>query len=113
MHKWVNVAIRERGNIMDVFVNGDIALRHTFSGVPKQNYGDVYVNLNGGFSGKLSDLWYHDYALSGTELMEIARNGPDLRTSHKDVPEPPYLSLQWFFEQGQAPSSNNLFPTDA
>lgn len=112
MHKWVNVAIRVKGKVMDVFINGDVALRHTFDGVPKQNYGDVYVNLNGGFSGKLSDLWYHDYALSGSDLMQIVRNGPDLRTTKQEVAIPPYLSLQWFFEQGETPT-NNMFPTDA
>ena len=95
MHKWVNVAIRVEGRIMDVFINGDIALRHTFDGVPKQNYGDVYVNLNGGFSGQLSDLWYHNYALSGVKIMDIVRAGPNLRSqTSKSINAPPYLSLQ-------------------
>ena len=113
MHKWVNVAIRVEGRIMDVFINGDIALRHTFDGVPKQNYGDVYVNLNGGFSGQLSDLWYHNYALSGVKIMDIVRAGPNLRSqTSKSINAPPYLSLQWFFEQGASPT-NNMWPTDA
>ena len=112
MHKWINVAIRVEGKTMDVFVNGDVALRHVFDGVPKQNYGDVYVNLNGGFSGKLSDLQYHNYALSGTNIMDIVRRGPDLRTTKSEVAIPPYLSLQWFFEQGETPT-NNMWPTDA
>ncbi len=110
LHKWVNVAIRVKGNIMDVFINGDVALRHVFDSVPKQNYGDVFVNLNGGFSGNLSDLWYHDYALSGTEVMQIVRDGPDLSTKVTKTATPPYLSLQWYFEQGETPTSA-IWPT--
>ena len=111
LHKWVNIAIRVKGNIMDVFINGDVAVRHTFDSVPKQNYGDVFVNLNGGFSGNLSDLWYHDYALSGTEVMQIVRDGPDLSTKvDKSIAAPPYLSLQWYFNQGETPTSS-IWPT--
>ena len=95
---------------MDVFINGDVALRHIFDSVPKQNYGDVFVNLNGGFSGNLSDLWYHDYALSGTEVMQIVRDGPDLSTKVTKTATPPYLSLQWYFEQGETPTSA-IWPT--
>jgi hypothetical protein len=112
MHKWVNVAIRVEGKTMDVFVNGDVALRHVFDGVPKQNYGDVFVNLNGGFSGKLSDLQYHNYTLSGTGIMDIVRRGPDLSTTKSEIAIPPYLSLQWFFQQSQTPTNSN-WPTDA
>ena len=59
---------------MDVYINGTIALRHIFNSVPKQNYGNVYVNMNNGFNGLLSDLWYHDYALSGTQIDEYKTN---------------------------------------
>ena len=78
LHKWINVAIRFRGKVMDVYINGDIVLRHVFKSVPKQNYGDVYVNMNGGFSGYLSDLWYHDYSMSGVEIQDLVTAGPCL-----------------------------------
>lgn len=113
LNKWINVAIRQRGNIMDVFINGEIALRHVFDSVPKQNYGKVFVNMNGGFSGNLSDLWYHDYALSGTQLMGIVENGPDLTNKEQQSSEPPYLSLQWYFENSLGPpiSDTGMWPT--
>lgn len=98
LHKWINVAIRQRGKTMDVFINGDVAMRHIFNSVPKQNYGDVYVNLNGGYSGKLSELRYHDRALNGTELMHIVRDGPNLNTVKQTDNIPPYLSLRWYFQ---------------
>ena len=114
MNKWINVAIRQRGQVMDVFINGEVVLRHVFNSVPKQNYGDVYVNMNGGFSGNLSDLWYHDYALSGTEIMQIVRDGPDLSTMEQKWALPPYLSLQWYFENADAPYRGApMWPTNA
>ena len=82
---------------MDIFINGEVALRHVFDSVPKQNYGKVYINMNGGFSGSMSDLWYHDYALSGTQLMQIVQDGPDLTNREEKYATPPYLSLQWYF----------------
>jgi len=114
LHKWINVGIRQKGRIMDVFVNGEVALRHVFNSVPKQNYGDVFVNMNGGFSGNLSDLWYHDYALSGTEIMQFVRDGPDLSTMEKKWALPPYFALQWYFENSNAPYQGApTWPTDS
>ncbi len=114
LNKWINVAIRQRGATMDVFINGEVALRHVFNSVPKQNYGDVFINMNGGFSGNLSDLWYHDYALSGTQIMQIVRDGPDLSTMEKKWALPPYFALQWYFENSDAPYVGSpTWPTNA
>ena len=55
LHKWICVAVRLRGKVMDVYVNGDIVLSDVFTSIPRQNYCDVYVNMNGGYSGHLSD----------------------------------------------------------
>jgi hypothetical protein len=105
MNKWINVAIRVEGNKMDVYINGTIVLRHIFKSVPKQNYGDVYVNMNSGFNGLLSDLWYHDYALSGTQIEQIVQAGPDMTMDDTTSVFPNYFSLNWFFENDEAPSS--------
>ena len=116
LNKWINVAIRVCGRVMDVYINGSIAVRHIFKAVPKQNYGDVFVNLNGGFSGFLSDLWYHDSCLTGTEIMQIVRDGPDMTMNKSMDIFPPYFALQWFFEQDAAPpqpASHEPWPTDA
>jgi hypothetical protein len=112
LNKWINVAIRVEGKNMDVYINGTIALRHIFASIPKQNYGNVYVNMESGFDGFLSDLWYHDYALSGTEVDSIVAAGPDMTMTDDDVKIfPKYLSLNWFFENntriGPNDSSSN------
>ena len=56
LNKWINVVIRVKGKKMDTYINGTIVNRHVFQSVPKQNYGDVYVNMNNGFSGLLSSF---------------------------------------------------------
>ena len=48
--------------VVDVYVNGVITKRVTFSSVPKQNFGDVHVNSSG-YDGQLSDLRYFDMGL--------------------------------------------------
>ena len=99
--KWINIIIRNEGRILDVYVNGTIAVRHKLSSVPKQNYGNVHVSKGGGFNGKWSLLRYHDHALNTTEIMNIVRAGPDLRTCTNMPVVPPYLSMQWYFDNPQ------------
>ena len=101
LNKWVNIIIRNEGNTLDVYVNGTIAIRHRLSSVPKQNYGDVHATKNGGFNGSWSLLHYYNRALNTTEIMNIVRAGPDLRTCVTDPIVPPYLSMQWYFDNSQ------------
>jgi len=97
LNKWLNVMIRVEGNILDVYVNGTIAVRHKLSGVPKQNYGDVWVTANGGFDGELADLRYFDYGLNTTEISTIVDNGPDMSSDRPESqPVPHYFALQWY-----------------
>jgi hypothetical protein len=101
MNKWVHIVIRIMNNALDVYINGALAKRHILSGVPKQNYGNVYVAANGGFSGNLSNLQYFNYALQPGDILGITNNGPNLRVSKSSTTtgtqaEPPYLSFQWY-----------------
>jgi hypothetical protein len=99
LNKWVNVIIRCRENILDVYINGTITRSITLNGVPKQNNGDVYVAQNGGFQGNISNLWYYNYALGTAAIQNIVAQGPNTYMAAA----PPmnkttdYLSLRWFF----------------
>ena len=75
--KWVNVIIICRNHHLDVYINGSVAKRYILDGVPKQNYGDVYVAMNGGFNGKISNLWYYNYAIGTKEVNDINGAGAD------------------------------------
>lgn len=99
MNKWINVAIRVKNRLMDVYINGTVAVRYEFASVPKQNYGDLFVNMNGGFNGQLSSLRYFNRALSGVEILDINRAGPNLTANDSMKIFPPYLSLRWYFQQ--------------
>lgn len=115
LNKWINIAIRVRDKTMDVYANGRLVQRHIFTSVPKQNYGEVFVNMNGGFSGYISDLWYHDYALTGTQIMDIVNHGPNMKMDKSMDIFPPYFSLKWFFENDEAPMGQptSVWPLDS
>jgi hypothetical protein len=100
INKWVNIIIRCENITLDVYINGTIARSINLHGVPKQNYGDVYVAMNGGFDGYISNLWYYNYALGTSAIQNIVNKGPNTKmiggngladTMYN------YLSLRWFF----------------
>ena len=108
LNKWVSVIIRCQNNTLDIYVNGSIIKSHNLHGVPKQNYGDVYVATNGGFSGYISNLWYYDYALGTSEISKLTSKGPNTKMIGSDslnMSKVDYLSLRWFF-YGSTDSSN-------
>jgi hypothetical protein len=100
INKWLNVVIRCQNNTLDVYINGTITKSHELNGVPKQNYGDVYIAPNGGFSGYISNLWYYNYGLGPSEILRLANKGPNTYmrgSSGIGVKKSDYLSLRWFF----------------
>ena len=100
MNKWVNVIIRCQNKTMDVFINGTITRSLELMGVPKQNYGNVYVGMNGGFDGYISNLWYYNYALGTLAIQNLVKGGPNtkmLGSNGMNIKDSNYLSLRWFF----------------
>jgi len=99
LNKWVCVQIRVEDHQLDTYINGKLAKRLIMKGVPKQNYGDVYVAMNGGFSGYMSDLRYFNHGLGTAEIQKIVNAGPNLKMTGNNLTKnvPKYLSLRWFF----------------
>jgi hypothetical protein len=98
LNKWINVVLRCQGRKMDTYINGTIVNRHVFNAVPKQNYGDVWVSQRNGFDGKLSSLRYFSHALTGVEIENLVKSGPNLKVLDAGLRTfPPYLALRWFF----------------
>jgi hypothetical protein len=79
--KWFNVIIRMKNTVLDIYINGVITSRMNFANVPRQNYNDVLICANGGFTGALSNLRYYDYALNVFEITSIVYSGPNLNAS--------------------------------
>lgn len=96
IHKWINLIVRLENRNLDVYINGSIVARHQLSSVPKQNYGNVYVNQNGGFSGLISSLRYYNRSITTTEIQDIVSAGPNMTSNQTLSIFPPYLSTRWF-----------------
>lgn len=103
MSKWINIVIRIQDKNCDIYVNGQLVKRRIMTDVVKQNYDDVHVSLNGGFSGYLSNLTYFNRSISITQIQDIISMGPNLKPISKalDLTEskPRYLSNRWYFNQ--------------
>ena len=99
LNKWVNVIIRvDEQHAMDVYINGRSVRRHILSSVPRQNYGDVFLSMNGGFSGYSSCLRYFNSAIGTNQIQSIVDKGPCLNMIGGNMHAVPrYLSLRWFF----------------
>ena len=99
--KWINVVIRCQNRILDIYVNGVLTSRKDLVNVPRQNYGDVFVCRDGGFSGQLSDLRYYARALNVFEINNVVGTGPNLSTSSSTTApsgssNPYFLSSLWY-----------------
>jgi hypothetical protein len=104
LNKWVNVIIRCQNKTLDIYVNGVIIRSIELSGVPKQNYGDVFVAMNGGFNGYISNLWYYNYALGTAAIQNITKEGPNTKligSNGVNMKDANYLSLRWYFAGDQ------------
>ena len=100
-NKWIHVVIRLQNTILDVYVNGTISGRLVLQSVPKQNYDDVWVCKNLGFSGFLSNLRYYSTALSVFEISNIFSAGANTATSSSaasitSLMKTDYLSNGWY-----------------
>lgn len=106
LNKWINIIIRCRNNtrngfILDVYINGTITKSLELDDIPKQNYGDVFTGLNGGFSGYQSNLRYWPHDLSISEIQNVMAQGPSTTMCENSISagnkNTDYLSLRWFF----------------
>jgi hypothetical protein len=103
LKKWFHVIFRMQNNVMDIYINGVATQRLKFPDVPKQNYQDIHVCQNGGFSGYLSDLRYYSRALNIFEITNIVSAGPNLSTSKLNSSVTnygsTYLSSSWYIDK--------------
>ena len=98
--KWFHLAVRMQNMVLDIYVNGTIVKRHNMDKIPKQNFHDAWVSK--GFSGKLSNLQYHDRALNVFEINNTVMFGPNTTASNRSQDASglsgnySYLSSMWY-----------------
>jgi hypothetical protein len=118
--KWFHMVLIQKGQNMDVYINGNIAVRNTFSTIPRINYGDVYVFPDGTtdkniypntdttdadvkfnaitpMQGMISRLKYFAYALSFSQIDSLYGEGAskEIKSTSFDF-KPPYLHDSWW-----------------
>ena len=67
------------------------------TGLPMQNDGDFYINLDGGFDGYVSRIRYYNYAIDFNEVDYDIRTGPDGGACIDTSEIPPYFDDNWWF----------------
>ena len=82
--------------ILDVYINGNVVKSKKLDGLPKQNYGDLYINAFQGFSGYMSNIRYYDYYMSYSELNSNLGIGPSMMPIADTQQMPPYLTPNWW-----------------
>ena len=99
INKWFNIAVCVQQKNLDVFFNGNLVKRKELNGLPKQNYGDLYLNAFQGFSGYMSNIRYYDYYLSYSELTNNLGRGPSMMPCVDSDEMPPYLTQNWWTDK--------------
>jgi hypothetical protein len=107
--KWFHLVVTQKGKYLDVFVNGNVTVRHEFKAVPKLNYGHIYVMdpikftkdnfaVDGAMKGMVSRLKYYAYALNYSQIDSLYREGPSkvilATAAFKEAP--PYFHDDWW-----------------
>ena len=94
--KWFHVTLSVNQLTMDLYINGNLRKSHKFTGLPKQNYGDIWIMNNRGFDGFLSRIVYYSYAIPYSEIEYLMDLGPGNLDCGKKLDMPPYLTPGWW-----------------
>ena len=98
LNKWFHISIVVVNKSVSVYVNCKLKKKSNLIGVPKLNYGDVYVNMYNGFDGFVSQLRYWNKAISQIELESICESGPSKSPCTQPGATPPYLSKSYWMK---------------
>lgn len=80
---------------IEVYVSGQLKEYRQLKQLPRQNTSDLRLSPSGGFDGDIGSLTYYNYALSASEVAQIANIPP---TQGKDnVILPPYQAERWWY----------------
>ncbi len=96
LRKWVHMVITVKNRHLMIYVNGFLKLKKELSSIPRQNYGNVWANLYGGFEGFLSKLQYFSHAISSVEVDKLVTQGPGNGSCIDTNEVPPYLDDTWW-----------------
>ena len=95
--KWFHVTVAVRQRNIDLYLNANLAKRHVLQGLPKQNFGDIYINSFRGFGGYLSNVRYYNWYVTVADLDKAFQLGPAKGSCvDTNATVPPYFSTTWW-----------------
>lgn len=100
LNKWICLAIVVVGETLDVYINAKLKKRCKLGGIPKQNFGDLYMNKWGGFNGFISRFRYYSYGVPSFMLERIFNAGPSDAPCVDTKSKPPKLAPEYWMTTG-------------
>ena len=98
VRKWFHCSISLNHKYLDVYFNGKLKHRKELKSAPRQNYGEFWSGLFGGFEGYLSRVRYFNKSLEFNEIEKIVKAGPSRDACGDTGDYPPYLDDDWWFD---------------
>jgi len=96
LRKWVHLTIVLKNRFLLIYVNGFLKIRKELTSLPRQNYGNVWTNMYGGYEGYLAKLQYFDKAITPEQIDELVTKGPGTGSCIDSKEVPPYLDDSWW-----------------
>jgi hypothetical protein len=95
-----HLAIVVENKTAKIYINGLIKKHETLNGIPQQNQSSLNVAPNGlhqSFTGEIGSFAYYNYALSPSQVTNLANTPPTEApvTASKNLP--PYQASSWWF----------------
>ena len=90
--QWFNLSIVVQNDKITIYINGTVKANKELDSIIRQNKGNVYVNIYGGFEGYISNLIYYNKSLSHFELEKVSSGS----FNDKKSLEFSNLSSDWF-----------------
>jgi len=75
--RWFHLCIVVTKQATEIFIDGTLRNTTTIESKILQNSGDLWVTQDGGFSGLITQLQYHDKSLTHSEVSSIYSWGPN------------------------------------
>ena len=94
-----DIIAQDKSHVLDIYLNGQLKKSKLFESVPKQNNGDIWVNLFGGYEGYLSKLRYFSEAIDEETIEGIVKEGPASVITSDTGEMPPYLDDAWWYSK--------------
>ncbi len=99
IRKWIHVAITVHNKELLTYINGYIKSKKTLDSLPRQNDGDLWINLYGGFSGYVSKMLYTPYKMSFDAVNSYMREGVYGGACIDTNEIPPYMADAWWQQE--------------